>query len=210
MTYVWFGHVGIMKGDIITRKLVEIRFKKILRFIEGDIITRKLFEIRFKKILPFIEGNLLDIACGMNELVRDYYKKGIGVDIDSRGGDDVLIVKDSSKLEFEDKSFDTITIIAALNHITNRLEVLKEANRVLKDDGKIIVTMIPPKFSQLWHFLRRPWADELEKDFQHGQVYGITSQELKKLLNDSGFEVVLHKKFMLRMNSLMVGRKIKH
>jgi len=178
--------------------------------MKEDIITRDLDGIRFKTVLPFIEGDLLDIGCGMNGLVRDYYKKGLGVDIDGRGGDDVLIVKDSSKLEFKDKSFDTVTILAALNHITNRLEVMKEANRVLKDDGKIIVTMIPPKFSQLWHFLRRPWADELEKDFQHGQIYGVASKELKKLLNDSGFEVVLHKKFMLRMNSLMVGRKIKH
>ena len=79
-----------------------------------DFITRKLDEIRFKKILPYIEGDLLDIACGLNELVRDYYKKGIGIDIDGRGGDDVLVVKDSSKLDFEDKSFDTVTILAAL------------------------------------------------------------------------------------------------
>ncbi len=181
-----------------------------LKRLLGSSIKKKLNDIRFKKVLPFIEGNLLDMGCGMNELVKDYYKKGIGVDVDGRGGDDVLIVKDSSKLEFEDKSFDTITILACLNHITNRLEVLKEANRILKADGKLIVTSLPPKFSQLWHFLRRPWADELEKDFQHGQVYGIASKELKKLLNDAGFEVVLHKKFMLRMNSLMVGRKIKH
>jgi len=88
-----------------------------LKDLLGSSITKKLDEIRFSTVLPFIEGDLLDIGCGMNELVRDYYKKGIGVDVDSRGGDDVLIVKDSSKLEFEDKSFDTATILAALNHI---------------------------------------------------------------------------------------------
>lgn len=174
----------------------------------GRVSTAKLNDIRFTTVLPYIEGSLLDIGCGKNELVREYYGSGVGVDVDSRGIKDVVVVKDTSKLSFADGSFDTVSILAALNHIPNREDVLTEANRVLKMNGKIIITMIPPRFSRFWHFIRRPWADEIERDFEHGQVYGLNYKQVQDLLGRTGFELVLHKKFMFLINSLFVGKKV--
>ena len=50
------------------------------------------------------------------------YGKGIGVDVYEWGNVD-LVVNDTSKIPLEEKSVDTITIIAALNHIPNRGKV---------------------------------------------------------------------------------------
>ena len=72
---------------------------------------------------------------------------------------------------------------------------------------RIIITMIPPRLSKCWHFIRRPWADEIEKDFEHGQVYGIDDKELTRLLQEPGFKIILKKKLMLRINTMIIAKK---
>ena len=172
-----------------------------------DMIGRILLDKRIKIVLPHIEGYLLDIGCGTNELVRSYAGKGIGVDVYQWGSVDV-IVENTAKLPFDDKSFDTITIIAALNHIPNRVEVLIEAKRVLIDSGKMIITMIPPKISRVWHRVRKPWdVDQSERGMKEGEVYGMTEDELRKLLSETGFEIKFTKKFMLGINNLTITKK---
>lgn len=172
-----------------------------------DTVGRILLDKRIKTVLPHVEGSLLDIGCGTNELVRTYNQKGIGVDVYQWGDVDV-IVEDTSKLPFDDNTFDTVTIIAALNHIPNRVEVLLEAKRVLKKSGKIIVTMIPPKTSRVWHRLRKPWdADQHERGMKKGEVYGFSEKELERLFLEAGFEILFKKKFMFGINNLTIAKK---
>ena len=172
-----------------------------------DSVGKALLDKRIKTVLPHIEGYLLDIGCGTNELVKNYSGKGLGVDVYQWGNVDI-VVKDTSKLPFDKQTFDSITIIAALNHIPNRKEVLKEAKRVLKEDGNLIVTMIPPKISRVWHGIRKPWdADQSERGMKEGEVYGMSENDLENLLSDTGFEVKIKKKFMLGINNLTIATK---
>src|SRR5690606_38498932 len=108
----------------------------------NDPVGKRLELIRIKKVLPHIEGNLLDIGCGNNKLTK-LYGSGIGVDVYDWGNVD-MIVEDSSRIGLPDNSFNTISILAALNHIPNRENVIRECHRLLQTDGKIIITMIPP------------------------------------------------------------------
>lgn len=173
-----------------------------------DPLGEKLLNSRVKNVLPHIKGRLLDIGCGTNVLVKKY-GNGIGVDVYDFGGAD-MVVKDSSKLPFTDNEFDTITIIAALNHIPNRLEVIQEANRLLKNDGLLIITMIPPKISKLWHLLRSPWdIDQHERKMKEGEVYGISKGDLMHLVEKNNFTLKKTKNFMLGVNTLYIFEKIK-
>ena len=172
-------------------------------------VGRVLLGKRIKIVLPYLEGSLLDIGCGTNKLVRSYSGKGIGTDVYQWGDVDVL-VDDTAKLPFDEKTFDTITFVATLNHIPNRTEVLLEAKRVLKDSGKLIVTMIPPKISRVWHGIRKPWdPDQSERGMKEGEVYGFTENELSELLSEAGFEITFKKKFMLGINNLTIAIKSK-
>ena len=147
----------------------------------NDIVGRRLERLRINKVLPHIEGNLLDIGCGNNKLTK-MYGKGIGVDVFDWGDVD-MIVEDSAKIDLEDNSFNTITILAALNHIPNRKTVIAECHRILHINGKIIITMIPPVISTIWHFLRKPWdVDQTERGMKEGEVYGMKKKGNNKFI----------------------------
>lgn len=172
----------------------------------NDILGKKLEKVRINKVLPHINGELLDIGCGMNQL-KSAYGKGTGVDVYDWGNVDI-VVEDTSKLPFDDNSFDTITILAALNHIPNRADVIGECFRLLKPNGSVVITMIPPIISTVWHFLRKPWdVDQTERGMKEGEVYGLNKSEIVKLFTGQGFKLDLDQGFMLKINRLYVFKK---
>ena len=172
-----------------------------------DMLGRFLARWRTKTVLSLIQGHLLDIGCGTNKLVRSYKGQGIGVDV-YQWGDVDLVVANSPSLPFQEKTFDTITIVAVINHIPNRTEVLAESYRLLREHGSIVVTMIPPKISAVWHMLRRPWdSDQKERGMKNGKLYGLSRTEVSDLLRQGGFDIVSEKRFMFGVNLLTIAKK---
>lgn len=172
----------------------------------NDPLGRMLVSWRMHEVLPHVTGRLLDIGCGQNRLARRY-GDAVGVDVHDWGDVD-LVVEDTAQLPFDDASFDTVTIIAALNHIPNRLEVLCEARRVLRPGGRIVLTAIPPTISTIWHWLRRPWDDDQsERGMKEGEVYGLTPRQVDDLIARAGFWFRTSSRFMLGINRLVVAER---
>ena len=170
------------------------------------ILVNLIESWRIKRVLKNVKGKLLDVGCGNNRLVKKY-GNGIGVDVYPWDGIDLLI-NDSSSLPFNDNEFDTITIVAALNHIPNRITCLKEVNRVLSNDGKIVITMITPRISKIWHRIIYRWdSDQHERGMTEGEVWGFTVEQIHKLLELSGFQVIKHEHFMFYLNHIYIGKK---
>jgi SAM-dependent methyltransferase len=175
--------------------------------LSPDLIGSLLADQRSRTVLPFIRGRLLDIGCGSNRLVRNY-GSGVGVDVYDWGDVDVL-VEDSASLPFEDRAFDTVTIIAALNHIPNREKVLKECNRVLAHGGRLLITMIPPLIGTVWHRLRARWdVDQKQRKMALGEEFGLTSERIVSLCGLTGFVPESRRRFMLGINALLIFRKV--
>jgi ubiquinone/menaquinone biosynthesis C-methylase UbiE len=173
-----------------------------------DPLGKRLLDWRIKKTLPHISGRLLDVGCGTNDLVKRYGRdKGVGVDVYPWDGVD-RVVENTAHLPYEDGSFDTVTILAALNHIPNRKEVLQDIHRVLAPDGQFIMTMIPRGIGTVWHKLREPWDhDQHERGMEEGETFGLAKQEILKLLEETGYEIVTMERFMLGINNLYIARK---
>src|SRR5262249_42188319 len=147
-----------------------------------------------------------DVGCGTNDLVRKYREfrgDGIGVDVYPWPNVD-LVVEDTAKLPFPDNAFDTITFVACINHIPNRLEVLREAHRLLAARGRIVLTNLTPVLSRIWH----RWAfwdeDQHERGMKAGEVYGFTHDELTNLFDSAGYRLVERRPFSWRLNWLYV------
>jgi len=159
-------------------------------------------------VLRHVQGRYLDVGCGQNNAVKDYRKRGgegTGIDVYDFGGAD-RIVQDTSKLDYPDGAFDTISFIACLNHIPNRADALKEAFRLLSPGGRVVITMIPPRLSAVWHLLIRPWdEDQTDRGMKEGEVCGLTPDEICGLLERSGFVVETHSRFVFGLNNLFVA-----
>lgn len=157
--------------------------------------------------LKNVKGRLLDIGCGANNFVHSY-GNGVGVDVANWDGCDV-VVEDTAKLPFEDKSFDTVSYLACLNHIPNRDDAVKEAARILKDDGRIIVTMITPKWGAFIHWLRfKNDPDNQERHIDHeDELLGMSHEHTKSILRNAGFTKITHKKFVFGLNNIYIAER---
>jgi SAM-dependent methyltransferase len=168
-----------------------------------DALGEALANRRVRAVLPHVSGSLLDVGCGSNRLVR-HYANGIGVDVHPWPGADV-IVSDTATLQWQSGWFDTVTIVAALNHIPNRAAVLVECRRVLRPGGRVIITMLTPRTSRIWHWIRAPWdADQRDRGMQPGEVYGFTSAQLVELFGRAGFALLSQRRFMFGLNCLYI------
>jgi SAM-dependent methyltransferase len=171
-----------------------------------------LSDTRFHAVLPLLQGRVLDLGCGDNRLIREYRKWGgfgVGVDLPYNKASDVQIVP-GQPLPFSDHSFDTIAIIASLNHIPDRERVLQECFRCLTAEGRIIITMLEPLLGRLGHliwYLLGSDADLRQRRPAKGECNGISRNEMQGLLQQAGFSSIRRSTFAMGLNNLYVADK---
>jgi SAM-dependent methyltransferase len=161
-----------------------------------------LEEDRINVVLPNIKGKLLDIGAGTNSLVNKY-RNGVGVDVHEWGGG-TIVVNNTANLPFPDKHFDTITFVACLNHIPNREEVLIEAQRLIKLDGRLIITMINPVLGKIGHAIWWYSEDKKRGGMLEGEKGGMWTSEIVTLCHNAGFTLEKHERFSYGMNNLYI------
>lgn len=166
-------------------------------------------EKRLEEVKKCIKGRLLDIGCGDNVLVKIYYKNGLGIDVIDYYGNVDIVVESSANIPMENSSFDTVTIVAALNHIPNYQATLAESFRLLKQDGRIVITM-PICFPQkMWHKIAHDYDDDQifrgidEKE----ERYCIPVEEIEYSLKKTGFTNIKRKRFLLGLNNIILAEK---
>jgi SAM-dependent methyltransferase len=158
-----------------------------------------------------VRGDVLDLGCGS----RVYYdvtaaRHWTGLDLSQKlldnlrfvgvGEPDCLVethCMSCRDLSFPDQSFDTVVAIFLLHHLARKnrrqtkqsiLEVLRQARRVLRDDGTMVVLETWPQpllhlyhlaYPLLYPLARRLWRVELP--------YFLGPAALEKLANQAGF-----------------------
>lgn len=191
-------------------KVITLPLRLMLSHEQNNrICLPSLKDERIEIVKSRCRGKLLDIGCGDNQLVAGYGDDGIGVDVfDWNSIGRKLIVKDTSDLPFDDKSFDTITFVACLNHIPNRFQVVAEARRVLADDGRIIITMLNPYIGWVRHKLAWWDTDQYIRGMMPGEVYGLTKTKLLSILENNDMKLSETKRFIFGLNNLYVFQKV--
>ncbi|MCK9408788.1 MAG: class I SAM-dependent methyltransferase [Bacteriovoracaceae bacterium] len=129
-----------------------------------------------------LSGVLLDIGCGTKPY-EPYLsvEKYVGVEIDterSRTTSKADVFYNGKHIPFPESTFDSILANEVFEHVFNPSEFLTEVNRVLKMDGKFLLTV-----PFVW--------DEHEQPHDYARY---TSFGLVHILSLHGFEVIKHKK----------------
>lgn len=168
-----------------------------------------------------IKGKVLDLGCG-NGRFYDSFEKGIdytGVDSCKKLIEEAkkrhpgvkFLEADAFSLPFPDESFDTVFSIAVFHHIPSkkmRKDFLKEAKRVLKKEGKLILTVWKPKnkklilsllkFTLLKIFLLSkldfgdvllPWKDSTGENKFDRYYHFFSKREIKKLFKETNLKI---------------------
>lgn len=100
------------------------------------------------------KGRILDVGCGDSLLSHQLLRRGwevYAVDLEPQPGakkllGDHFLKADATDLPFPEEFFDQIIAISTLEHMRDDVACVREVSRVLKPDGKILIT-VPLGFS---------------------------------------------------------------
>ena len=149
-------------------------------FINNNFLIRKNLRKAIKKNEKYLTGSLLDFGCGTKpyEKILTKVDSYIGVDYKIEGREEsqkkVDVFYDGKKIPFNDATFDSLLSTEVLEHVFNIDELLKEFNRVLKINGKAIITT-----PFMWE------EHEMPYDFAR-----YTTPALEYLYKKNGFEII--------------------
>ena len=167
------------------------------RYLKGYLGYGQLRHV-FLKYLPR-NGLILEAGCGMGQYVAALRSRGyncIGVDFAKKTIEsvknylpDLPVNKDDIlQLDFEDQSIDSYISLGVIEHFKDGpYKALKEAYRVLKENGLLIVS-IPQAFA--W---RKRSAYPENKPLPHNASfyqYAFSADEFREIVFNAGFSVI--------------------
>ncbi len=207
------------------KKKTERNYDKI-----ADDFSRTRFKVwpalfRFKDLVD-PKNKVLDIGCGngrLRALFKDKQVEYVGVDVSEQL---LFLARRSKKFEiknqkfqkadgadlpFLENEFDAVFIVAVLHHIPSRSQRLlffKEASRVLKEDGVLVVVawnlwrirFLKNHLASLkdkllggdlgWKDLHYPWKNEKGEIITQRFFHCFTRRELVRLTKEAGLKVI--------------------
>jgi ubiquinone/menaquinone biosynthesis C-methylase UbiE len=165
------------------------------RGLSGRIIlpiTRYLRAINAEKYMNPAERHL-DIGCGDGYFLRrSKCQERFGMD--KLLGDDV-----TDKLDFPDSYFDYVTMLAVIEHVSCPEKIFMEVARVLKTDGRFIITT-PRKSADL---LIKIYAKNIDEEhveyFDYNRIKELAGKKL---------EIIAYHKFFFCFNQVFVLKRL--
>ncbi|HOK37217.1 MAG: class I SAM-dependent methyltransferase [Bacteroidales bacterium] len=186
-----------------TRNKIEYsnyRDEEVLKSVRAanNYVRFRRHKLRIKLIKKFKNsGNLFDIGVGWGHFA--YTAKKMGFDVDGieisetmhhyATNDLNLRIEKGSfyEIPIKENFYDIITLWDVLEHLEKPLEVLKKANRMLKDDG-IIVIQVPQIDSKVAKIQKEKWP---MLSVEH--INYFSKSTIKLALEKSGFKILKFK-----------------
>jgi len=209
-------------GDLLVENGLDNKstWKKILHRIYAQVygINDLHSHIRWRAIKEYIDFQrkaILDAGCGAGLMTFEVAKQTsknmtqiIGIDpnkesieianrISSRQGLENVEFKVGNimDIEFDDETFDEALCIDVLEHVPDDNKAVCEVSRVLKEGGRLIISVPTPNYPK---FFGREFAQRI------GHLRdGYWHYEIAKLLQQNGIRVIKYKYYTLFPSSLV-------
>ncbi|MCK6552210.1 class I SAM-dependent methyltransferase [Myxococcota bacterium] len=173
----------------------EFYEQKVDTYLEKDRAARIRYEHALDHAALAPDAEILDLACRdavmLQVLPEERRRHYTGVDISER-----VIAKNRERfpgvrfelgdivagLPFPDRSFDRVFALEILEHVPEPLRLLQEAARVLKDDGRLILSVPNPYYYMELVNELRGFPDT------EGHIFAYPTASLNALLALAGLE----------------------
>ena len=165
---------------------------------------------RMKITRPYLRGRILDFGCGVGELTQMCNPETyVGVDIDTTSIE--IARKKHPMFQFlfelpENEKFDTIVMLAIIEHIPDPVALLKKLKTMLKPDGYIVLTTPHPAFNSIYAFGSK--LGVFSKDANEDHELLINLKTMKELANKANLSIAIYKKFLFGANQLFILKSI--
>lgn len=103
--------------------------------------------VMYSSVRPYMKGEVVDLGCGNGYIGNDIGSRYHGIDISEEGikkakeynKDGEFYVGSALQTPWGDRSFDTVLLLAVIEHFQNYMPLLYEAQRLCKN--RIIATL---------------------------------------------------------------------
>lgn len=188
--------------------------------------------IQFARLHNACQGKIVDLGCGYGAYVRALSflaDEVIGIEVEkvrlqkareiNNDRQNInFIFYDGVILPFADNSVDNIFMIEVLEHVHNDIEILSEANRILKPGGRLILS-VPNKYfpfetHPVYFFGKKIpsgsricliplisyFPEVVRKKIATARVYA--KNRLRKIIEDQGFKILDVKYMFMPLDKL--------
>lgn len=183
--------------------------------------NREQKEKCLEKVLERIEiikksGKILDVGCAAGfflNIAKKHEWETYGVEISEYASDYArnklglnVFTGELMGAKFPDKHFDVIAMWDVIEHMQDPSASLKEAHRILKDDGLLIITTgdvssLNAKIEGIenWYLMAPPW-----------HLYYFSKETLKKILKKNRFKPIELRTDGITLSNNHIIRKIRY
>jgi len=149
--------------------------------VDPFYIARRGLYKAIESLAAEITGRTLDVGCGTapyKEMFRSNEYIGMEIDQATRSTDVVDCYYDGQSFPFDKETFDSVFCSQVLEHVFNPEQFIGEIQRVLKAEGKILITL-----PFLWEEHEQP------HDYARYSSFGLSH-----LLDTNGFDILQSRK----------------
>lgn len=175
-----------LTGSVMRQYLHMLLVLRFDHFMQG--VRYRYHTGRYKKVRAWLKsGTVLDIGCGQPcETMPDgaflrFLGYGTGVDIKTCQPGFDFVKGSILDLPFEDKKFDNVVAMEILEHVTEPERAFQQMLRVLKDDGRIVISV--PKETWLWEKIWHTWESTFGYMWNHTHTGTMSPKKWKALFS---------------------------
>lgn len=184
---------------------------------QWNYLDKFIQKMRFAAIVKEVKNGtvICDMGCGVDGKLLEFLKKKIqkGYGFDRRISDSFnenIVLKNLDNIEdgvpLETQSMDHVTALAVLEHLYNPIKFLNECFRILKNDGKLLLTVPTPHAKPILEFLAFTLHIISEDEIRDHKHY-YTKSELEKIFRQVGFSKIQIVTFEFGLNYKCIVQK---
>jgi 2-polyprenyl-3-methyl-5-hydroxy-6-metoxy-1,4-benzoquinol methylase len=170
------------------------------------LLSSYLRRRRFKAAIPHIRGKVLDFGCGTGELAA-FFSPADYWGVDSDLGSLQLAWKKRPHYKFSQNvpdagGFDTIVLLAVIEHVANPQNLLEELKTQLNPTGQLVMTTPHPSFGWVHALGAKIGIFSSEASEEHEDLWGLENMHLAA--QKVGLRLKFYRRFLLGANQLFI------